>query len=53
MVLGRGITFAFFRAVGKTLLRIEKLYISIGERLNYIQYEYVREMVVVELFVFL
>ena len=40
LVLGRGITFAFyflfFRVVGKTLLRIDKLYIYIGERLNYI-----------------
>ena len=38
LVLGRGITFAFFlRIVGKTLLRIDKLYIYIYiyERVNY------------------
>ena len=29
LVLGRGITFAFFRIVGKTLLRIDKFYIYI------------------------
>ena len=27
LVLGRGITFAFFSVAGKTLLRIDKLYI--------------------------
>ena len=37
LVLGRGITFAFlFRVAGKMLLRIDKLYIYIGESLNYI-----------------
>ena len=29
LVLGRGITFAFFRVVGKTLLRTDKLHIYI------------------------
>ena len=36
LVLDRGITFAFFKVVGKTLLRIDVLYIYIGQRLSYI-----------------
>ena len=36
LVLDRGITCAFFRIVGKTLLRIDKLYIYIHEKLSYI-----------------
>ena len=38
LVLGRRITSSFLRLVGNTLLRIDKLYIYIGERLNYIIY---------------
>ena len=44
LVLGKGITFAFFRIVGKTLLRIDKCYIYRWEAQLYMWELVLREM---------